>query len=256
MIILAKFRGGSYLYGLATPESDIDERGVFLNTEISKILGIEHTQNKHLVKQNSEVDVDYSELREFLTKIKGGATPALEALWAPDDAFEVTTPLFDVVRRNRERLTDVRKVAGGFDGYLRNQIQAVFNASGKAEEGKARAEMISKYGYANKPAYHVMRLSESAINLLTTGVFTVKPKRHMNICWNLKCNPLTFKPEEVKTMMENAYEKFDEAFKESQFMDRKFDDELANNILLSAYTPFINKARYQVAMKEDLCGML
>jgi len=37
---LVKYIGGSKLYGLDTPESDIDYRGVFIHTNPSKIYGM------------------------------------------------------------------------------------------------------------------------------------------------------------------------------------------------------------------------
>ena len=40
MKMLVKTLGGSTAYGLNTPESDLDYRGVFVNTDPSKILGL------------------------------------------------------------------------------------------------------------------------------------------------------------------------------------------------------------------------
>ena len=51
--------GGSTAFGLNTPESDVDYRGVFVNTEPSKILGLEKLD--HIQKQETD-DIVYCQL--------------------------------------------------------------------------------------------------------------------------------------------------------------------------------------------------
>lgn len=43
MKLLCKYQGGSHSYGLATKDSDIDYRGVFVNDDVSTLVGL----NKH-----------------------------------------------------------------------------------------------------------------------------------------------------------------------------------------------------------------
>lgn len=64
MKMLVKALGGSTAYGLNTPESDLDYRGVFINTDSSKILGLERMD--HIQKQETD-DIVYYEIRKFLS---------------------------------------------------------------------------------------------------------------------------------------------------------------------------------------------
>ena len=57
--MLVKMLGGSTAFGLNTPESDVDYRGVFVNTEPSKILGLEKLD--HIQKQETD-DIVYCQL--------------------------------------------------------------------------------------------------------------------------------------------------------------------------------------------------
>jgi predicted nucleotidyltransferase len=56
MKLLCEYLGGSHLYGTNTPDSDIDTRGVFMNTDPSKILGLDRFDHEFRSK-TSETDV-------------------------------------------------------------------------------------------------------------------------------------------------------------------------------------------------------
>lgn len=84
MKIIAKITAGSRLYGLDTPESDTDTRGVFLSTSPSDILGLGRFE---IFKRESE-DAVFFELRHFLAGLKRTNTNMLELLHADEEDFE------------------------------------------------------------------------------------------------------------------------------------------------------------------------
>ena len=79
MKVLCKYLGGSYSYGLNTPQSDVDERFVFIHTDVSNIFGLK--RHDHQSRQNDTEDSFGWELRHFLHLLKNGNTMCLEILY-------------------------------------------------------------------------------------------------------------------------------------------------------------------------------
>lgn len=69
MEFLVKYLGGSHSYGLNTESSDLDYRGVFANTEISKILGLDRFDHQD---NRKGADESYFEVRNFLNLLRRG----------------------------------------------------------------------------------------------------------------------------------------------------------------------------------------
>lgn len=63
--LMCSYLGGSALYSLETPTSDVDKRGVFINTEPSFILGLNRFDSQ--VKNTTEEDSCYFEIRHFMS---------------------------------------------------------------------------------------------------------------------------------------------------------------------------------------------
>ncbi|NBQ69782.1 MAG: hypothetical protein EBU46_13540, partial [Nitrosomonadaceae bacterium] len=104
MKIICKMLGGSHSYGLQTATSDIDYRGVFLNTDVSTIIGLDRFEHQDL-KSDTE-DSFYWELRHFLNLLRRGNTQGLELLfnqyWLEKD------PVFQTIIDNRDQLVDTQ----------------------------------------------------------------------------------------------------------------------------------------------------
>ena len=95
MNMLVKSLGGSRAYGLDTPESDIDYRGIFINTEPSKILGLDRMD--HVQKQETD-DVVYYEFRKFFELLHNGNTGTLELLFTEKACLLETSVEFNEVQ--------------------------------------------------------------------------------------------------------------------------------------------------------------
>jgi predicted nucleotidyltransferase len=107
------FLGGSTAYGLNTPESDLDYRGVFINTDPSKILGLERMD--HVQKQETD-DIVYYEIRKFFELLRNGNTGALEILFS-DDLLE-TSDIFEEIQKNKLKFVDTDKMFRCLLGYM------------------------------------------------------------------------------------------------------------------------------------------
>ncbi len=60
---ICSYLGGSKSYGLDTPASDNDIRGVYLSDNISEIIGL--NKNEQTTVQNDKEDSVFYELRHF-----------------------------------------------------------------------------------------------------------------------------------------------------------------------------------------------
>lgn len=108
---------GSIAYGTNLPTSDIDIRGVFIQS-IDDILG-----NKYLEQINDDNnDIVIYEVRRFLELLEKNNPTVLELLNAPEDCIYFKDPVFDLILNNSNKF--ITKIcANSFGGYARMQIQ-------------------------------------------------------------------------------------------------------------------------------------
>lgn len=122
-IVLMKF--GSHLYGLDTPESDTDIKGIFMPTPSEILLGkipkTEQSSTGLAHGKNKSCDIDYEtySLHYFLKLACGGQTVALDMLHAPPDMIISSSPTWDLLVKNRHLF--YTKNLHAFVGYARKQ---------------------------------------------------------------------------------------------------------------------------------------
>lgn len=120
MKLMCQTRFGSYLYGTATPTSDIDVRGVFIPSKRDILLGRIPKTNKEQ-EAGKEDDYELYSLHHFIKLACEGQTVAFDMLWTPDhlttygEAGHVWTEL----RSLRHKFLSKRMNA--FIGYARGQ---------------------------------------------------------------------------------------------------------------------------------------
>lgn len=123
MNVMMKTIFGSNLYGLATPESDKDYKGIFIPTAREIVLGGRDTYNtstggKH--KNGAEdVDTEMMSLRQFIRLASKGETMCIDMLHARPEHLVSTTGLWDFVHDHREMFYTTKMDA--FLGYCRKQ---------------------------------------------------------------------------------------------------------------------------------------
>lgn len=233
MKTLCKYQGGSHLYGMNTPDSDVDERGVFMNTDPLYVYGFRRLDNQ--VNQTAELDVVMHELTQFLTLACKSNTQTLECLFAPREAFVTLDPLFgSVVLGCRDAFLNTDQLFKSLMGYLFNEMRL---ATGQRTGllGSKRKNALEKYGFSPKNFSHLFRLAECGRHFFNTGVYPVcikdfNPEVH-ELCLNVKTRPEEFDVEflantaaSAEAAMVAAYEGMDPADK--FFPDYKYAGEV------------------------------
>lgn len=195
MKTLCKYLGGSHLYGMNTPASDIDERGVFMmNTDPLYVYGFHRLDNQ--VNQTPEKDVVMHELTQFIKLATKSNTQTLECLFAPLGMFTFLDHDFELsVLDNRTRFLNTDQLFKSLDGYLLNEMRlALGERTGLL--GSKRKNALDQYGFSPKNFSHLFRLTACGIHFFRTGVYPVRladfdPAMH-ELCMEVKTNPGSF----------------------------------------------------------------
>jgi len=240
MKTLCKLLGGSHLYGLANKDSDIDHRGVFCNTELSKIIGLDRFDCEN--KQNNEVDSILFEIRHYFNLLRKTNTQVLEILFAPRSSFlELDSKFEELVLNNRDKFVDSKRFFKSLMGYAYNERRLALGER-KGKIGKKRYETIKKIGFSNKNATNFLRLCLVAKNFFKTGDYIVDCSRfsEYSLLKDIKEKPENFKIDEVIELMDAYEERMKNAFNDRNINnDLEFDEEYANNCLLEIYKEFL-----------------
>jgi RNA repair pathway DNA polymerase beta family len=101
---------GSHLFGLDTPDSDKDYKGIFqasiediiLRRDLKTIN--ESTNSSDTKNSNQDVDIEFKELRTFITDCLAGQTYALEMLFTPPEFILESSPTWEFIQSNRAKL--------------------------------------------------------------------------------------------------------------------------------------------------------
>lgn len=114
-IIVFECLSGSHAYGLATPESDVDVKGVFVLPE-------EEFYGLNYVSQVSDEtnDIVYYELKRFVELLSRSNPNILEMLYAPEDCIQIKHPLMDQLK-SAHFLT--KQCKESFGGYAMTQVR-------------------------------------------------------------------------------------------------------------------------------------
>jgi hypothetical protein len=124
---------GSQAYGTNLPTSDIDYKGVYIQSK-NEILGFKYKEQYEVGK-----DECYYEVRRFL-QLLGTANPTvLELLYSPADCIIETSPQFELIVKNRHKFL-TKKCLNSFGGYAVAQIKKARGLDKKMNWEKEKAE--------------------------------------------------------------------------------------------------------------------
>jgi hypothetical protein len=108
---------GSQAYGISTPTSDIDKKGVFIQS-LDSILGIGYIEQI----SDEKNDQTFYEVRRFLELLRSNNPNILELLNLPEDCIVYKEPIFDQILEHKEKfITKICKAS--FGGYAIEQIK-------------------------------------------------------------------------------------------------------------------------------------
>lgn len=143
---------GSHAYGMATPDSDYDIRGIYLACTDALF---------RLRKCPDEIefagDKKYFEIKKFLSLALQGNPNILEVLFAPNPTF--TTTLSDDLMSIRSFFIS-KRLYPAYRGYAWAQYKEIANSMWNIKEDDRLA----------KKAFHMLRLLTSAEQAFLTGI--------------------------------------------------------------------------------------
>lgn len=108
---------GSQAYGISTPTSDIDTKGVFIQP-IEDILGFGYVEQVSDAKN----DRTFFEVRRFLQLLQTANPTMLELLHLPEDCVRYKHPIMDVIFAHKD-LFVTQVCRNSFGGYAIDQIK-------------------------------------------------------------------------------------------------------------------------------------
>jgi predicted nucleotidyltransferase len=238
--MLVKVIGGSTAFGLNTPESDMDYRGVFVNTEPAKILGLDKLE--HFQKQETD-DIVYYEVRKFFELLKNGNTGAIEILFT-DSPLE-DSDIFTEIRQLRNSFIDTDRIFSCLRGYMQGE-RRLANGERVGVLGSKRKLQLEKFGFSPKNFVQLFRLAYCGEVLFQKGYFPVNLKADGEdaALWtwlmDVKTHPDNHTKEELNLEVDKWEVRLKAAYDTRKFQ-YTFNDDLANEMLRRAYLPYLIK---------------
>ena len=177
---------GSFAYGVADVGSDIDIYGFcipykevmfpHLNGEIlgfgRQTQRFENYVQHHIFYKEKEYDLTIYSIVKYFQLCMENNPNMVDSLFVPSRCITYSSQIGQMVRENR-RLFLSKKSWHTFKGYAYSQLNKMRN---KKIEGK-RKELVDKYGYDVKFAYHLVRLLEEVKQILSEGDLDLERNR-------------------------------------------------------------------------------
>ena len=126
---------GSQAYGTATPTSDTDYAGVYIQTE-SDIYGTAYKEQIN----DSKNDTVFYEIKRFLQLTASNNPTILELLNTPEDCIIYKNPIFDLILERKDEFIS-KACANSFGGYA---IQQIKKARGQDKKQNWEKEKVTR----------------------------------------------------------------------------------------------------------------
>lgn len=181
---------GSFAYGVSSDTSDIDiygfcipHRSILFPHETGKyIFGYDKTvpanfkqwQQHHIQDKEMKKEYDFTiyNITKYFRLCAGGNPNMIDSLFVPQRCITHATAIGNLVRERRHDFLS-KKVWHTYKGYAYSQMHKMRI---KNPEGH-RKEMVEKYGYDVKFAYHVVRLLNEIEQILLEGDLDLERNR-------------------------------------------------------------------------------
>ena len=116
MNLIFKAIVGSQSYGTSTPTSDIDHKGVYMQS-VDELISFGYKEQVDVSKDES-----YYEIRRFIQLLQSANPTVLELLYSPADCIIQSSPQFDLLVQHRDMFL-TKKCLLSFGGYAVAQIK-------------------------------------------------------------------------------------------------------------------------------------
>lgn len=237
--MICKCMGGSRSYGLMTATSDIDWRGIFLNSDLNHILGLDKYEHDENIKGGA--DEKYKEFRHFMNMLRKSNTEAMELIF--NDKWEMVTPEFLELQKNRLSLIDTTAAFKCLCGYMQGE-RRLMNGERTGQLGSKRKEAIDRFGYSYKNATQLLRLGWAGAWLFEKGNFPVNvmeaDESFGKYLLDIKVNPQNYTKQQMNDETMEMEIKMKKSYDNRNF-DYTFDLELANRWVFKLYMPLLKK---------------
>lgn len=246
MIILAKILGGSHSYGLNTPESDVDERFLYVHDTIEDIIGL--GKNVFVDNRNTKEDVYGSELKHFLLNLQRGNTQAIEMLCTERKDYIEAHPIYlEKLVNNVRSLIDPDRLYQSLKGYAYNELRLA-NGERTGDLGSKRKAALEKYGFSPKNFSHLLRLLHCGIGFFNLGWYPVnimklQPEVGQHLL-DIKTHPENYTKEGLNEEVAKLSEKFHASYLSNKTWINEtysFNTEVVNQIIYDIYYPILGK---------------
>lgn len=156
---------GSHLYGLNTPKSDKDFKGVVIPTKEELLTGKEPKtcysftpkKEKHQKNDENDVDTTYFTLKAFIRLLVEGQNMAIEMLFTPRELYLQTSPEWEFLVANRHLL--IQKNISSFFNLARKQAYK-YSVKGERMESLVKTIAWAKsFPPHEKPNFHLDSLN-------------------------------------------------------------------------------------------------
>ncbi len=125
MKIIVKMIFGAHLYGTATPDSDLDYKGIFLPTKEELLLGrVPKSHNYSTGREESrntknDIDIELYSFHYFIKLACDGQTVAMDMLHAPENMILQKSNIWAAIVKNKQKF--YTKNLRSFIDYARRQ---------------------------------------------------------------------------------------------------------------------------------------
>ncbi|WP_285733881.1 nucleotidyltransferase domain-containing protein [Nocardiopsis sp. ATB16-24] len=168
---------GSGVHGVTVQgRNDRDEMGICVEPP-EYVIGlrsfeqyVHRTRPEHSRSGPGDLDLTVYSLRKWTRLALEGNPTVLLPLFVPEEEIVSATPAGHDLRAQSHRLVS-RRAGERFLGYLRAQRDRMEGARGGRHTN--RPELVEKYGFDTKFAYHMVRLGMQGVELLETGRLTL-----------------------------------------------------------------------------------
>lgn len=171
---------GSTIYGTSLPgQDDLDLTFVGFESWDELVLG---SKSHHLRTATGDapsgpddIDMQCHTVRKYIDLVAGGNPSVIATLWAPhwvDDEWAKVNRFTGSNRIDDLRaLAWTRRAGQAYAGYAVQQLKRMRGEIG--QRGVIRRELIDRYGFDTKYAYHALRLTMQGIEFARTGNLTI-----------------------------------------------------------------------------------
>lgn len=133
MNLIFKAIVGSQSYGTATTTSDVDHKGVYIQST-DELISFGYKEQIEPTK-----DECYWEVRRFLQLLQSANPTVLELLYSPQDCILISSPAFELIVKHRDKFL-TKKCLHSFGGYAIQQIKKAKGLDKKINWEKKRVE--------------------------------------------------------------------------------------------------------------------